>query len=633
MRLPFLCATQELQGPAGQEDLALSGRQPDLELYLRPVVGVYHECLLSRGDQFTHAFDLPGIAPAHPFVVVLLTKQQRKDALGDQVPAMDACEAPGDDRTDSQVQRSQSSVFAAGALPVVVPADNKTAAPLERAVVELWVLPAEHVLRTLGYVRPETHSERPVGSHVSGRDVVFDNYDDASLQLFWKRSALGRGHDVGSTDDLDISRLLGWRRVQDLAVVHIRVGRRGGNGRRLPQLARVGDLALERSRGGRRRGAKIDFISARPAAAREVAVEGPNRGHAGGGGLSHADAGTADGLEHASASGDEVLVDAALRNGVQDLARPRRDRHLYAGVHDVLPQDGRGGGEVFVGGVHRGADAHLYRPRAGDLAHWHHVARRGRFRDKRLKLRELDHFVFVVRGIGVCGERDVVLLAPLGGEPLARLRVAREDGGGSKLRDHVADRAPIRHRKSRNTLPRELEDPSHAPAYPVASQELEDYVLRLHPVGQLSAQLDAHDLRALQREAVPRHGDGDVETPSPDGEHPDRAGHGGVRVGADQELARSGETFEVDVVGDPVAGAGVLDAVVGRERLQEAMLVHVLVVDLQDVVINVHHHEGDGDVICSERLELESGHGPSGVLDQDLVHGEIHLLPGDEVAF
>src|ERR687893_2371800 len=219
MRLPFLCATQELQDPAGQEDLALSGRQPDLELDLRPVISVYNECLLSRGDQFTHAFDLPGIAPAHPFVAVLFTKQQRKDALGDQVPAVDAREAPGDDRADSQVQRSQSSVFAAGALPVVVPADDKTAAPLERTVVELWVLPAEHVLRALGYVRPEAHSERSVGSHVSGRDVVFSDYDDASLQLFWERSALGRGHDVGSADDLDVSRLLGWRRVRDLAGV------------------------------------------------------------------------------------------------------------------------------------------------------------------------------------------------------------------------------------------------------------------------------------------------------------------------------------------------------------------------------------------------------------------------------
>src|SRR3989337_1126412 len=95
MRLPFLCATQELEGPAGQEDLALSRRQPDLKPDLRPVVIVYHECLLSRSDRFTHAFDLPGIALANPLVVLLFAKQQRKDALGDQVPAVDAREASG----------------------------------------------------------------------------------------------------------------------------------------------------------------------------------------------------------------------------------------------------------------------------------------------------------------------------------------------------------------------------------------------------------------------------------------------------------------------------------------------------------------------------------------------------------
>src|SRR5215211_3811926 len=255
MRLLFLCATQELQGPAGHEDLALSGRQPDLELDLRPVVSVYHECLLSRGDRFTYAFDLPGIAPAHPFVVVLFTKQQRKDALGYQVPAVDAREAPGDDRADAEVQWGECGVLAARSLPVVVPADDETAAPLEGAVVELWVLPAEHELRALGYVRPETHSGRPVGSHVSGRDVVLDDYYDASLQLIWKRSALRWGDDVRASDDPDVSRLLGWRRVQDLAVVQGRVRGRGGDGRGLPQLTRVGDLALERSRGGRRRGA------------------------------------------------------------------------------------------------------------------------------------------------------------------------------------------------------------------------------------------------------------------------------------------------------------------------------------------------------------------------------------------
>src|SRR5918998_6893487 len=282
MRLPFLGSAQELECPAGKEDLALSGREPDLEPDLRPVVTVYYQRLLSRSDRFTHAFDLPSISLAYPFVVVLFANQQRKYALGDQVPTVDAGEASCYHRFYTQIQRRERGVLAAGALPVVVPADDETAAPLERPVVELRVLPAEHVLRALGYVRPEAHPERPVGCHVPCRNVVFDHYDDASLQLFGERLALGRGHDVGAADDLDVSRLLGWRRGQDLAVVHVRVGRRGGDGRRLPQLARVGDLTPQRGRGGRRRGAEIDFVPARAAAARGVAVEGPHWRHPGG---------------------------------------------------------------------------------------------------------------------------------------------------------------------------------------------------------------------------------------------------------------------------------------------------------------------------------------------------------------
>jgi hypothetical protein len=66
--------------------------------------------------------------------------------------------------------------------------------------------------------------------------------------------------------------------------------------------------------------------------------------------------------------------------------------------------------------------------------------------------------------------------------------------------------------------------------------------------------------------------------------------------------------------------------------LQVAVLVHVLVVDLQDVVVYVHNRERDVDVVRFERLELEGGYGAGGVLDQDLVHGEVYLLPGNEVA-
>ena len=105
-----------------------------------------------------------------------------------------------------------------------------------------------------------------------------------------------------------------------------------------------------------------------------------------------------------------------------------------------------------------------------------------------------------------------------------------------------------------------------------------------------------------------------------------------MRVGTDQELAGLGEPLEVDVVRDAIAGAGVEDAVASTERLQVAVLVHVLVVDLQDVVVDVHHRQRDGDPICSKRFELEGGHGAGGVLDQDLVDVEVDLLPGNEVA-
>src|ERR671916_266197 len=131
MRIPFLCATQELERPAGQENLALSGRLPDLERDLRPVVGVFQECIFSRGDHFTHAFDLPLIARARPLVVVLLAKEQRQDALTYQVAA------------------------------------------------------AEHVLRALGDVRPEAHPQGAIRRHVSCGDVVLDqDLVDGEVDLF-----------------------------------------------------------------------------------------------------------------------------------------------------------------------------------------------------------------------------------------------------------------------------------------------------------------------------------------------------------------------------------------------------------------------------------------------------------------
>ena len=98
--------------------------------------------------------------------------------------------------------------------------------------------------------------------------------------------------------------------------------------------------------------------------------------------------------------------------------------------------------------------------------------------------REVDHLGLVVSGTGIGGERDVVVLASLRGEPLARPLVAREDGGVAPVSTimlqivarSVADRR-------RDAVSGELEDPPDASAHAVASQQLEDDVLRLHPGG------------------------------------------------------------------------------------------------------------------------------------------------------
>jgi hypothetical protein len=66
------------------------------------------------------------------------------------------------------------------------------------------------------------------------------------------------------------------------------------------------------------------------------------------------------------------------------------------------------------------------------------------------------------------------------------------------------------------------------------------------------------------------------------------------------------------------------------ERLQVAVVVHVARVEPEDVVIDVQHRERDGDPLGLDLLELQRRHRPRRVLDQDLVDGQVDLLPGHE---
>src|SRR5680860_1275953 len=94
-----------------------------------------------------------------------------------------------------------------------------------------------------------------------------------------------------------------------MAVDHLGAVGRRTDGRNRAKAARVGDDSAQRSRGGDRGRTEVDRVALRTTSPREVAVERANRRDPRRWSLSHADARTADGLEHARAGPYEISVD------------------------------------------------------------------------------------------------------------------------------------------------------------------------------------------------------------------------------------------------------------------------------------------------------------------------------------
>ena len=586
------------------------------------------ELLAAGAHRLGDSVDPPLLSLLGTLVVGLVGERERRNALRDQVRAMNAREALGDDRPHAEVERCEGGLLSARALTVVVAADDDAAAPLLGPCREVGIEAPEHEPRAGGDVRPDGESERSVGSHVAGRDVVSDDDQDATLDRLGNRGHERRRDDVATLDDLHTRCLLGrWRR-NDLPVVDGGVGRgHGRKWRRRAQLARIRDLPAKRRRRRRRRRAQIDAVIRGPASTRKVAVERPHGDGTRRRRLAHADAGPAGGLEDARPGGQQVRVDAAADDEIEDLPRAGRDREVESRGDGVAAQHCGDDRQILVRGVHRASDAHLSRPRPGRLPHRHDVARRGRKRDQRLERVEIDDLRLVVARARVGGELDPLLLSLLGGEPAARLLVAREDPGRrARLHDHVADRPPVRRRQRRHALAEELEDAPPPAAHPAPAQKLEHDVLRLHPGLKLAPKLDAEHERTLERIRPSGHGDRDLGRTRSDRKHSERARHRGVAVRTQQHVSGTREPFEVQVVGDAVSRTRVEQAVALGERAQVDVVVRVSVVELDDVVIHVRHREGHAHAVEVEPLELEAGHGARRVLEQHLVDAELDLL-------
>ena len=81
-----------------------------------------------------------------------------------------------------------------------------------------------------------------------------------------------------------------------------------------------------------------------------------------------------------------------------------------------------------------------------------------------------------------------------------------------------------------------------------------------------------------------------------------------MRISPDERCSWPGEPLDVQVVADAVTRAGVVDAVPGCEGLQEAVVVGVLEVQLDDVVVNILDGEIHLGAVNAHPLELQAGH-------------------------
>ena len=295
---------------------------------------------------------------------------------------------------------------------------------------------------------------------------------------------------------------------------------------------------------------------------------------------------------------------------------------------DLLPlQDGGGGHQVPVGRVGAAADADLVD--RGPF-HFHHrldVVGAVGGRDQRLKVTEVDGDDLVVGFFS--GGRHLLprLAALLRLEEAVSDVVTGEDGGRRpQFGPHIGDDRPLRDREALDAAAEVFHDLADAALDGEAAENLEDDVLGADPGRERAFQVNADYFGSGEIEGFAGHGESDVETAGADGDHAETAGRRGVAVRSEERLTGHAETLEVQLVTDAVAGAGEVDAVAGRYRLEVAVVVGVHEPVLEGVVVNVAHGELGGDTIDVEGFELQVGHRAGGVLGECLVDLDGDLL-------
>ena len=91
--------------------------------------------------------------------------------------------------------------------------------------------------------------------------------------------------------------------------------------------------------------------------------------------------------------------------------------------------------------------------------------------------------------------------------------------------------------------------------------------------------------------------------------------------------------FQMDLVTDAGSRLAEPDAVLAGCRLQVEVVLHVLRLDVQDVVVGVAGGDSAADAGDTHRLKMQKGLCGGEVLGQDLIDPDADLFPGNQAAF
>ena len=544
---------------------------------------------------------------------------------------MDAGQGLGHHGGHAEVAGAEGGVLAAGALAVVLAAKDHALAELFDARHEVGVHPAEDVFANGRDVGAQGRDLGPGRQDVVGGDVVADLKGHGGLDGGRQRAKRRQRGDVGAALD-GHARAVGRGRQEQVADARD-LGRELGLLRGLAPGGRIGEGPAQGGHGRRLGADQIDLTVLGAGTAFEVAVKGAGRHAARGGRTAHADARAAGAFEQARAGVQQRINQTLGGQHLEHLLGARRDEQVGGRINALAGQDLGHGLEVGVGGVGARADADLIDLHAGQVGDADHAVGHVGRGGQGLQGGQVDLHHLVIGGVGIGGERRVVLGPAHGREKGLGDLVGREDrGGGPEFRAHVGDDGALGHGQGGHAGTGVFHDLAHAALDGELAEQVQDDVLARGPARKPAGQVDLDHLGHGDDVGFAGHGQGHGQAAGAHGHGAHAAGRGGVGVGTDQGLARLGEILQVQLMADAGAGRGEGDAVFGGHGAQVGVVVGVAETHLQGVVVHVADGELGAHPGQSDGLELEIGHGAGGVLGQRLVDAQRDFAARDHLA-